>query len=664
MKNTHLNIKYYKNLYKLIMTKSDLNKIGDLSDILPELLKNPVKYANNTSITKLVDILKKLSYHYYNTDEELVSDEIYDILREILEKRSPKNKYLNEIGAPIKKGKVTLPYYMASLNKIKPDTDALKVWKEKYKGPYVISDKLDGVSAMYIKTRNGEDKLYTRGNGSMGQDISYLIPYVITAHKVDIKDIPIDTAIRGELIISKKNFKKIEDEFKNARNAVAGLVNSKNYSQKVAKITEFLAYVVVNPQYKYKEQMELLLNLGFRTVHHSIKKNITNDSLSELLTTRREKSTYEIDGLVVGDSSKIYDHPNENPSYAFAFKKVMSDQVAEVTVLDVEWNATMHGYLKPRVEITPVKLVGVEITYATAFNAKFVVDNNLGPGARIKLIRSGDVIPHILAVLSPSSSGKPKLPDIPYKWNKSKVDFIVKNNAKNNTDVTIKKITHFFQILGVQFISEGIVAKLVNNDYDTIEKIITADKEDLYNIEGLGETIVDKIYKNIDTALKKAKLHELMAGSTIFGRGFGRRKLKVITNEYPNIMNEDWDNEELYEKILKLEGYSDITARQFANNFDEFKKFYKKLVKTKKIKTKVVKSKKGIFDGMKIVFTGFRNKEWENKIETDGGKVTSSVSKNTTLVVYGDNSGSKYKKAEELKIKLMSKEEFKEKYNL
>lgn len=282
------------------MANKNIKIETELDDVLPELLKNPVKYANSVSITKLVDILKKLSHNYYNQENDLIPDDIYDILKDILEERAPTNKFLKEIGAPITKEKVKLPYTMPSLNKIKPDTEALNVWKNTYKGPYVVSDKLDGVSALYVRTENG-DKLYTRGDGTMGQDISHLVKYVIIKHGVNTNNIPLNMAIRGELIISKKNFEKIKKDFKNARNVVAGLVNSKNYSPKIAKLTEFVAYGIINPLYKYQEQMTLLDNTGFITVFNKTKKNITNDYLSELLLKRRKSGKYEIDGIVVGD---------------------------------------------------------------------------------------------------------------------------------------------------------------------------------------------------------------------------------------------------------------------------------------------------------------------------------------------------------------------------
>lgn len=106
-------------------------KINDIKKISANILTNPYKFASTISIDELVDALKQLSHYYYNTDESLIPDSIYDLLKMTLEERDPNNSYLQEIGAPISKDKVDLPYPMSSLNKIKQDTQILTEWKKK-----------------------------------------------------------------------------------------------------------------------------------------------------------------------------------------------------------------------------------------------------------------------------------------------------------------------------------------------------------------------------------------------------------------------------------------------------------------------------------------------------------------------------------------------------
>jgi DNA ligase (NAD+) len=220
--------------------------------------------------------------------------------------------------------------------------------------------------------------------------------------------------------------------------------------------------------------------------------------------------------------------------------------------------------------------------------------------------------------------------------------------------------------MNVKYISEGIVTKLVDNGYDSIQKIVKAKPEQLEKIEGLGETIVTKIIENLTESFKISTLSQLMAASTQFGRGLGTKKLKIITKAYPNIMNDKFTKKELKEKIMLLEGFDDITADQFVDHFDEFKKFFDELEKIAPIahlrQPSKINKNIGNLSGKKIVFTGFRDKALEEKIEKEGGQNSGSVSKNTNIVIYADTTGAKYKKAVELGITVMTPDEFKNTY--
>ena len=167
-----------------------------------------------------------------------------------------------------------------------------------------------------------------------------------------------------------------------------------------------------------------------------------------------------------------------------------------------------------------------------------------------------------------------------------------------------------------------------------------------------------KIDKNIKNAFKKMDLVTFMAASHKFGRGFGVKKLKLIINKYPDILNKKWKKEEMIEKINEIEGYDDKTSSQFVKNMQNFKKFYNEINK-KKVGT--------LFTDQKIVFTGFRDSTFEDFINSNGGSLSSSVSKNTSLVVYVSADGkksSKLEKAKKLKLNLITKEDFKKKYKL
>jgi NAD-dependent DNA ligase len=634
---------------------------------LSPVIDNPKQYASKVSIKELSDLLIYLADKYYNTDNPAVSDDIYDILYDTLKQRDPTNIFLKSVGALNKhdKNKIKLPYFMGSLDKIKfNDSDELNTWLNKYPGPYLLSDKLDGVSALYIKI-NQEHKLYTRGNGQFGYDISHLIPYVMH-NNINFDQVPDKMAVRGELIITKDNFLSISKKYKNARNLVSGLVNSKTISTDVAKITSFVAYNLINPIKSINEQYNILKEYKFPIVENKLFKKINTEILNNYLLERKKISTYEMDGIVVFDSSKIHKMTNlkKNPDYAFAFKNISDNQVTETTVEYVDWNVSKDNYLKPRLKIKQINLVGVDIDYVTCFNAKYVVDNNIGPGAIVQIVRSGDVIPHILKVVK--MANEPQMPDVKYVWNDTKVDLI----AIENTDqATVKQIERFFEVLDVMNISTGIITKLVDNDFDTIEKILTADKKDLYLIDGLGEVIINKIYTNIDEAFKKVNLIKLMAASNIFGRGFGEKKIKIILEAYPDIMDKKWTKQVMIDNILLLDGYDVKTATKFSECFNEFKKFYNRLNKIYNLdsikiyqKDIIIKKEGDKLIDKKIVFTGFRDKNLESVIKKRGGLVSGSVSSKTNILVYadGETNSNKYLKAIELGVQTMTIDEFNE----
>jgi NAD-dependent DNA ligase len=241
-------------------------------------------------------------------------------------------------------------------------------------------------------TEGAEPKLYTRGDGLVGQDVSHLIPYLRLPKTKGV-------VIRGEFIIPKWTFDtKYKTKFANPRNMVAGIVNHKTINEAVNDL-HFVAYEVINPNKKPSEQIQLLSTLDVEVVLWRLERTLSNEMLSEKLVEWRKNYAYEIDGVIVANDS-LYEKKAGNPEHAFAFKMVLSDQIAEAKVVDVIWAASKDGYLKPRVQIEPINLGGVRIEFATGFNGAFINDNKIGVGALIELIRSGDVIPYIRKVIN------------------------------------------------------------------------------------------------------------------------------------------------------------------------------------------------------------------------------------------------------------------------
>lgn len=630
-KTKQINIKFdiddskiKKKRRKLTLKKKSLVSSKKIAD---EFKKNGITVIKALSTYELSKLIKDANHAYYNSSKPFLSDNQYDIVREYLESIDPENHVFDEIGAPINygeeivKNKVKLPYEMWSMNKIKPNTGALTNWTKLYNSPkqYCISTKLDGVSGLYAK-----GKLYTRGNGKDGQDISHLIPYLKLPKDNDI-------VIRGEFIISKENFNKHFKGNANPRNTVSGIVNKLSIDKNI-KYLDFVVYECIEPKMSPSEQFQFLKDKGVDIALNEKHNNITNEMLSTLLVDWRDSYKYEIDGVIVTHDKK-YPRKSGNPDHAFAFKMILSDQIAEAKVIDVIWSASKDGFLKPKIRIEAIKLGGVTIEYATAFNALFVKENKLGIGAIVKIIRSGDVIPYIMDVTQPALEAK--MPNEEYKWNKTNVDIILKNASTNKT-VLMKNITYFFKSIGVVGLSSGNIKRIINAGYDSILSILAMTKEDFLDVEGFKEKLATKIHTNIKKAIESTTLITLMNASNIFGRGLAEKKIAPILEAYPDILTSDNDKSEKLKNVSELKGIGSITAKAFVDNIDDFITFlydsnleYKlnNGVKVQKYHESHPLYKK------KVVITGFRDSDLEQAIKSVGGEMGSSVSKNTFKVI-------------------------------
>jgi len=305
---------------------------------------------------------------YYN-DEPIISDIEWDELYDILISKYPKSSIILKVGAPVRDeiNKIKLPYWMGSMDKIKPLSKELIKWLNVYKGPYLISEKLDGISALLVR-KNSNISLYTRGDGEYGQNLDYLVKSLNFSKFIKDKDSK-DIAIRGEFMIEKTLYEtKYSKTYPKARSLVAGLINSKHPDPTIIKDIEFIAYEIIIPdKLKASSQFEMLENLGFKTAHHVKVEagNLNNDELITLYNKFKKSSKYEIDGIIITQDDEYKRNTTGNPDYSVAFKMQLDEQMALTTVETVEWNVSKHGALKPRVKFIPVVIGGDIITYAT-----------------------------------------------------------------------------------------------------------------------------------------------------------------------------------------------------------------------------------------------------------------------------------------------------------
>jgi DNA ligase (NAD+) len=600
---------------------------------------------DNYSQEELEEILDDASNSYYNTNKLTLKDDEFDFVKEYLLSKYPHSKYKTKIGH-VTGNKVKLPYYMGSMDNLKKE-NKINNWMKKYKEDYVIMSKLDGISGLLYK--NGHIlKLFTRGNGVEGKDVSHLIKYFnipnLSAHS--------EITIRGEILVKQKVYDKLKTDSANSRSFASGLVNSKKPDKNV-KYLDFVAYEMLYPEFKISEQLKKLKKMGFNVVkNHSIK-NIDFKYLQTTLKSYKSSEDYLIDGIIIRHNDNYGYNKSGNPDYAFAFKMLLTEQIEETIVVKVHWNVSKYRKLFPQVQVRKVNIGGVNIEYVSGKSGQFIYKNKIGPGAIIKIARSCDVIPDILEVVLKAK--KPDMPDSEYEWNETGVDIFSIDNNDNNT-CKIKLITDFFKNINVSSMGPGIIKKLYENGYTEIVDILHIKKKNLLEIEGFQETLANKIINNIKIALENVNLIEIMNASNIFGNGLGEIKLALIFSNIPDVMKHEIDKN-LKEKIMSIDGFSDITSNQFVNNLGKFKLFLKSLkIKTHNLDSYIEKTqiKKN------IVFTGFRNSDLEQYLETHKIAVKNTINSDTFLLITKDKlcKSSKIQEAQKKKIKILTLKEF------
>ncbi|QJT71059.1 DNA ligase [Vibrio phage vB_VcorM_GR11A] len=605
-----------------------------LKKLLKKLLKNPTGVASELPIRELEELVKELKYEYY-ADSPLVPDHVYDAVEEVLKTRKPKSKALLVGTTEDKSAKVELPFYMGSMDKVKTQKQ-LDLFSKKFKGPYVLSDKEDGVSVGVIRT--GKELLgYKRSSGSHGHDISRLLP------KVKMGKVPDGYQIRGELIIEDQVFDKhFADDYNDPRGTVVGLTNPmrKDIPKGVKHIT-FVAYEIVHPRMSPTAQFAELKTLGFELPRPKSIKKLDEKSLADYLFKRKKKSVYAIDGIIV--TQDRVNPPNEdgNPDYSVAFKAHDPDAVKRVKVLEVEWNQSRYGYLIPRINIEPTKLGDVTVSYATAHNAAYVRDNNIGVGSELDIIRSGDVIPYVLDVVK--SNDKPDMPDCAYEWtvNDEGEEVHIYSTEKNDVQL-IKELTHFVSTMGVEGIKAGTIKTLVEAGHSSPTDFLKLKPKHLKQLEGFGDKSIKQVMDAI-AQIKQGGIVDFMVASQAFGRGFAHSKLQsavVAVNDLSLIMNPDKPTRARIRAILEdTEGWKK-SIDVYLNGLKPFKKFMKQMAKvgvkyTYEEPTELEVNEEGSMVGQHVCITGFRDTVMTDWIIQNGG-THGGLSGKTTLLIYKD----------------------------
>jgi len=577
--------------------------------------------------SQLAAQLEQASYAYHNGLPLLMTDAAFDAAVDQLRAQDPTNPFLAKVGAPVATGdEVALPIPLPSLNKIK-DKVAIDKWSSKVSEPhYHLSAKLDGCSALWLPHSK---KLYTRGDGVRGRDISAFAPYfqgLLPSEKA--------SAVRGELIM--RTDSSAIPTGKLARNIVAGALNRKEIDPALFGEIRFIAYQLITPNLSPEDGYKLLRASGFETARAAMipAADLNELKLSQIFEAAESKSPYQMDGIVVAPNvarPPSYKSTATNPTDRVAWKTRLTAQSARTIVREVEWNVSHQGVLIPRVLFDTVSLAGANIGAATGLHGRWIFENGVGPGAEIEVRRAGDVIPQIIAVHTRVSPSMPPR----YIWDGPETTAVHIKPVGDDTATASAciQLTHALGELGAENVGPGIVAKLYDAGFTDLRKIYAATPADIAaKVDGCKEKGADRVWQGLRA--KQAGWTELnfLVASCTMPRSVGHTKLTPLLALNPNPAL--WTAAEL--KAARPAGLSEKTIDAIIAAIPAYLAWKAATGLVPSIKTVQVPAPPKNQKQLVIVFTGVRDKALEAALVTKGHIVADTVTKKTTHVVHAD----------------------------
>ena len=653
---------------------------------------------------ELVDIIKslidKINYHdqlYYNKNIQEITDYEYDLLREHLKELEKKNPHLVQANSPSKKVGSTIN---SELNTFKHNSPMLSLnngykkeevesFFEKCKKAYnnfqiLAETKVDGLSASLVYEEHNLVRALTRGDGYQGEDISKNIIFVENIKQKLPGNFPESLEIRGEIFMPKNAFIKLNKErnknniqiFSTARNAAAGSIRQLDPEITKQRNLSFFGYTVISKSECFGETIQdtrnILLNHNF-VLNMPVKlcSNVKDMiSFYNHINDIRNELEYDIDGIVYKVNSykqqEIMGYTSRFPKWALAHK--FPAEEANTKVIDVQFQVGRTGSITPVAILKEVFIGGVKIGRATLHNQDEIKRLNLNIGDTVKLQRAGDVIPKIVGV---SKSKK----------NKIKINFPTRCPSCNqklfnlDNEVALRclnydfceeqiilRISHFVsrQALNIEGLGEKQIRFLKEKGFiKNIDDIFLLKKKHDLNLinlnkySGWGTKSIENLFKSIE------KGSIVSFDKFIYSLGIrhvGKELANTLSNNFKNL--EDFifafsgsDNK----KIPECEGLGEIIIKSI-NSYFKNKKCVEVLNNLKNLLIIKYNSKasQGIYNNSKIVITGsfenFSRSEIEIKLRSLGGKIISSISKNTDFLIVGNDPGSKLKKARAINI--------------
>lgn len=615
----------------------------------------------------------------YREGNPIMSDKEYDRMKEELGRHFPDSDILKKaiVEESVKGDRMErLPFPMFSLEKVKTVDEIVRwvkdVWELSPNDRVVITPKYDGISLLVDETTND---CWTRGDGTEGQNSRDHYRYVNHGNPMNKRG----CFTFGEAIIPigmfLKNVKPLG--YKSARNAVAGAFNADDFNAQVLGNTAYVRYGIMNSDRDKSMQLAELRNDygNYATQYWVTSAGVFDDNktaLTYLNDLFESIKNFKCDGLVIEVDNKTKREelgrlPNRNPRYAIAYKNPDWQERYTTKVTSIEWSISKDGKSKPVIVFDPVEFDGATVTRCTGYNAKYITDNHICPNAYIVVTRSGDVIPKHLETLKYSVECFEGMCDSmmfcpscgePLRWDANLTDLVCVN--PNCDEKAVKQLVYFFATLGTEEMQEATVRKLYKGGLLSVENIVNATEKELEKIEGIGKSLSKKLRKQFDSYVDDGvPFARILTAYNVFGGVIGEKTCQMIFNSLSkDQIDYMFENGEVPLKdLLSIDGIAETTAKAFNDGLKLF--FY--LCSGTPVSISFIQEETVENDNPESVcFTGFRNKQWEERLVKEGHKVVSGVSKNTTILVTKDkeSSSSKVKKAKDLNIPILTPEEF------
>ncbi len=603
-------------------------------------MSQAIKPAAEMTTEELVNFLQEANKAYRN-GESIVDDATYDqVYLKALQKREPEHPFLNavepeaDVVGTNKKVRHETP--MLSTDKAYTQEEitayvnrVLKI-AEKLKLPldtieFRITPKLDGMAARY-----SNDILATRGNGQLGNDITRNIAR-------GLQTLGGENAGTGEIVISKRYFdENLSDQFSHPRNFVTGLIGADNLSPEAVeamqdKVVRFVPYTLLNQE--------------------RCNANTLSTQAEELCAKVESECEYPVDGSVIDvmDDAIRAEMGSTNHHHNWQIAKKLAGETATTTVEGITWQTGRTGRITPVLNVTTINLSGADISNVTGHNAGNVRNLNVGIGAQIEIVRSGEVIPKLLAVVKEGEDAV--IPttcsacDAPAEMER---DFLVCQNNECVAKVEAR-LQHFFTILGnIDLFGPRTINILVANnilDLPTIYKQTAADFEAMGFGAKQSTNLVEQLERSRSEPVEDWRFLAAF-GIHHLGRGDSRKLLRVHKLETLDTLTK--------EQMLEIVGFGEITAEaipvSLAKNWPMISEMI--ALNFTLLSDEPVEAIESPITGKHIVFTGSMEVprgDMQEQARKLGATVQTSVNKKTEMLVIGDKVGAKkIEKAESL----------------